>query len=59
MSSSTASPASFACRYVSATTHATGSPTNRTFPEVSERRSGFFIGVPSRLTSGTMHLCEP
>ena len=59
ISTSTASAASFACSGVSATTKATGSPTKRTLSVGSAGRGGFFIGVPSRLLNGTMHLSVP
>ena len=59
MSSSTASAASLACSSVSATTKATGSPTKRTLSVASAGRGGFFIGEPSRLLNGTMHLSVP
>jgi hypothetical protein len=59
MSTSTASAASFACNRVSATTKATGSPTKRTLSVASAGRGGRFMGVPSRLLNGTMHLSVP
>jgi hypothetical protein len=59
MSSSTASAASFACMAVSATTHATGSPTKRTLSVASDLRIGFRIGEPSRCLKSSAHLCGP
>jgi hypothetical protein len=59
MSSSSASAASFACTAVSAITQATGSPTKRTLSPARERRTGFFIGEPSRFLKSSAHLCGP